>query len=173
MTVTNQLRDEILEGVFPPGERLVELNLSKRYGVGRASIRAALVELDSEGLVDREANRGATVRRISLEEAIHQITEIPARLYGIRRRGRIAEGWHADLVVFDADRIGPGPIHTRHDLPAGAGRLYAEAEGIDSVWVGGSEIVRGKECTRARPGTILRSGRDTETVEVPGGSEAP
>ncbi len=105
---------------------------------------------------------------ISLEEAIHQITDIPARLYGIRRRGRVAEGWHADLVVFDADRIGPGPIHTRHDLPAGAGRLYAEAEGIDSVWVGGSEIVRGKECTRARPGTILRSGRDTETVEVPG-----
>lgn len=107
-------------------------------------------------------------RLISLEEAIHQITDIPARLYGIRRRGRVAEGWHADLVVFDADRIGPGPIHTRHDLPAGAGRLYAEAEGIDSVWVGGSEIVRGKECTRARPGTILRSGRDTETVEVPG-----
>ena len=44
-------------------------------------------------------------RLISLEEAIHQITDIPARLYGIRRRGRVAEGWHADLVVFDADRI--------------------------------------------------------------------
>ena len=108
---------------------------------------------------------------ISLEEAIHQITDLPARLYGLRERGRVAEGWHADLVVFDADRIGPGPIHTRHDLPAGAGRLYAEAEGIDSVLVGGSEIVRGKECTRERPGTILRSGRDTETVEVPGDRE--
>ena len=96
MTVTNQLRDEILEGVFPPGERLVELNLSKRYGVGRASIRAALVELDSEGLVDREANRGATVRRISLEEAI-EIVEARSMLEGLVAR-------HAAINATDRER---------------------------------------------------------------------
>jgi DNA-binding GntR family transcriptional regulator len=85
MTITDQLRDEILEGVFPPGERLVELNLSQRYGVGRAAIRAALVELDSEGLVDRAANRGATVRRISLDEAI-EIAEVRGMLEGLIAR---------------------------------------------------------------------------------------
>jgi DNA-binding GntR family transcriptional regulator len=85
MTVTDQLRDEILDGVFPPGERLVELNLSQRYGVGRAAIRAALVELDTEGLVDRAANRGATVRRISLDEAI-EIAEARGLLEGLVAR---------------------------------------------------------------------------------------
>ena len=108
-------------------------------------------------------------RLLPLEEAVHQLSDLPARLYGIRERGRLAPGWRADVVVFDEGRVGPGPIHTRHDLPAGAARLYAEAEGIEHVLVNGVEIVRGKQFTGALPGTVLRSGRDTETVEVPGG----
>jgi N-acyl-D-aspartate/D-glutamate deacylase len=106
---------------------------------------------------------------LSLEEAVQQLADVPARLYGIRERGRLAPGWRADVIVFDERTVGPGPIHTRRDLPAGAARLYAEAEGIEHVFVNGTEIVRGKQATGALPGTVLRSGRDTETVEVPGG----
>ncbi|HEX6311816.1 MAG TPA: amidohydrolase family protein [Acidimicrobiia bacterium] len=118
--------------------------------------------------------RGAVVERglLPLEEAVHLVTDAQARLYGIRERGRIAEGWHADLVLFDEARIGPGPVHTRHDLPGGAGRLYCEAEGIEHVLVNGTEIAAGGTLTGARPGSILRSGRDTDTVEVPGGATA-
>jgi N-acyl-D-aspartate/D-glutamate deacylase len=104
-----------------------------------------------------------------LEEAIHRITDVQARLYGLTGRGRVEEGWQADLVVFDADTIAPEPVAMRHDLPGGAGRLYGGAEGIEHVFVNGAEIVRGKEVTDERPGTLLRSGRDTETVTVPGG----
>ncbi len=106
-------------------------------------------------------------RLIELEDAIHRITDVPARLYGVRERGRLVPGWHADVVVFDPDRIGPGPLHTRADLPGGASRLFAEARGIAHVLVNGVEIVRGGEVTGARPGTVLRSGRDTETVAIP------
>jgi DNA-binding GntR family transcriptional regulator len=83
--VADRLRDDILARAFPPGERLIELELTERYGVGRAAIRAALVELDSEGLVQRETNRGATVRRISVTEAV-EITQARAALEGLIAR---------------------------------------------------------------------------------------
>jgi DNA-binding GntR family transcriptional regulator len=113
MNVTDRLRDEILEGVFRPGERLIELNLGERYGVGRAGVRAALLELDSEGLVDREANRGATVRRISLEEAI-EIAEVRGMLEGLIARHAAAnatadERAELQTIVSDMrDAVGAG-----------------------------------------------------------------
>lgn len=85
VSVADRIRDDILQGAFTPGERLIELQLTERYGVGRAAIRAALVELDAEGLVQREANRGATVRRITVGEAV-EITEARAALEGLIAR---------------------------------------------------------------------------------------
>jgi N-acyl-D-aspartate/D-glutamate deacylase len=109
------------------------------------------------------------VRRRSLlswEEAIRQLTDIPARLYGLRDRGRLAEGAWADVVVFDPETIDHGTVRTRDDLPGGASRLYAEAEGIEHVLVNGTEIVRSGTFLNARPGRVLRSGTDTETVHA-------
>src|SRR5262245_52467782 len=106
---------------------------------------------------------------LPVEEAVRLLTDVPARLFGIKDRGRLREGACADVVVFDPDTVASGPVYMRRDLPAGAARLYADAIGIDRVIVNGVEIVRGHEPTGARPGTILHSGRDTETVEVPGG----
>lgn len=78
-SVVDRLRSDILNGVFTPGERLIEIELSERYSVGRATIRSALLQLESEVLVDRKANRGAVVRRIPVSEAI-EITEARAIL---------------------------------------------------------------------------------------------
>lgn len=80
--VTENLRRDILSGKFEPGDRLLEVPLSEDYACGRAAVRSALVALTSEGLVQREANRGAIVRRISITEAI-QITEARSVLEGL------------------------------------------------------------------------------------------
>ncbi|KZS69037.1 aminoacylase [Mycobacterium kansasii] len=107
-------------------------------------------------------------RVVTLEEAVRLITDVPARFYGLTHRGRIAPGWHADLVLFDPATVGHGPERTRYDLPAGAPRLVAVARGISSVLVGGVEVCRDGAATGALPGTVLRSGRDTETVSAHG-----
>jgi N-acyl-D-aspartate/D-glutamate deacylase len=103
---------------------------------------------------------------ITLEEAVHRITDRPARYFGLIDRGRIALGNHADLVVFDAEKVGRGPSYYRYDVPGDQFRIYADAEGIDHVFVNGVQIVRGGEHTGATPGKVLRSGRDTHTVAL-------
>lgn len=105
-------------------------------------------------------------RLMSLERAVQLFTDAPARFYGLTGRGRVAEGWIADLVVFDPDTVGPGTVEPRQDLPGGGWRLYSEATGVDRTIVAGTEIVRHGEVTGDTPGTVLRSGRDTETVPI-------
>jgi N-acyl-D-aspartate/D-glutamate deacylase len=101
---------------------------------------------------------------LTLEEAVHQLTEVPARLYGLRERGRVQEGWIADLVVLDPATVRPRAERTVDDLPGGASRIVAAADGIAHVLVNGTEIARDGVFTGATPGTLLRSGRDTDTV---------
>lgn len=69
------IRRDLAEGVYHPRERLVEADLVERYGTTRAAVREALIQLTSEGLVERSPNRGARVRGMSLEEAI-EIAEV-------------------------------------------------------------------------------------------------
>ena len=103
---------------------------------------------------------------ISLEEAVRQLTERPARFAGLIDRGLLKPGYHADIVIFDPDTVGRGPAYNRHDVPGNQFRIYADALGVDHVFVNGVQIVRDGEHTGALPGTVLRSGRDTRTVPL-------
>jgi len=69
------LREAIVRGDFAPNQRLVEADLSAHFSASRANVRAALIELANEGLVERVQNRGARVRSISVEEAV-EISEV-------------------------------------------------------------------------------------------------
>ncbi|MER5888480.1 D-aminoacylase [Streptomyces sp. NPDC001941] len=100
----------------------------------------------------------------TLEDAVKMLSDDPARLFGLVDRGRIAEGYHADLVLFDPGRIDAGPAVLVHDLPGDSPRLDSRAVGVVSVRVNGVETVRDDELTGAVPGKVLRSGRDTRTV---------
>jgi N-acyl-D-aspartate/D-glutamate deacylase len=103
---------------------------------------------------------------LSLEEAVEMMTDRPARHYGLRRRGRVAEGWFADLVVFDPAEVGSQPTEVLRDLPGGGERLSAASRGINHVFVNGREVVAGGAVTGERPGRVLRSGHDTDTVTL-------
>lgn len=170
--------DELRTGLLPPsaggnddeGWRLrAEVWTDPRTVVGGSDAGAHLdmmcggvysTHLLADGVREREL--------LSLETAVHELADVPARLYGLRGRGRIAEGWQADVIVFDPDTVGPGPIHRRDDLPGGAPRLYADGLGISDVYVNGVAIVEGGELTGHTPGTVLRPGRDTDTVTAAG-----
>jgi N-acyl-D-aspartate/D-glutamate deacylase len=107
---------------------------------------------------------------LSLPDAIHLITEVPARLYGLSARGQVQEGFQADLLVLNPEEIGPGPVSVRSDLPSGGWRLYSVANGIEHTFVNGIPIAENGRFNGSLPGRVIHSGRDTVTV---GFSELP
>jgi N-acyl-D-amino-acid deacylase len=100
---------------------------------------------------------------LSLEAAIRMLTSRPAEVFGLADRGRLAEGRPADVVIFDPATVGASPLRRVFDLPGGAGRLVADAVGIDAVIVNGTVLRRhGRDAVAADgklPGRLLRSGR--------------
>jgi N-acyl-D-aspartate/D-glutamate deacylase len=103
---------------------------------------------------------------MSLEEAVHFLSQAPARFYGLRDRGTVSVGSAADLVVFDPDTVDAGPVVSRADLPGGAERLYSDALGIDEVFVNGVSVVDHGVFTGATAGKLLRSGADLHTTPL-------
>ncbi len=99
LDLTQRLKDAILNGEFAPHQRLIEADLSERYDASRASVRTALLNLTSEGLVERVPNRGARVRAISVDEAV-EIVEVRIGLETLCAR-KAAE----NLTEPDADQL--------------------------------------------------------------------
>src|ERR1700730_7788074 len=102
--------------------------------------RAMLGGSDAGAHLDRMCGAPYTTRLIgdmlrgrklvALEPAVQMITDTPAQLFGLRDRGRIAEGYRADLVVFDPETIGSDDATLVKDLPGGSARLTAGAGGV-------------------------------------------
>jgi N-acyl-D-aspartate/D-glutamate deacylase len=103
---------------------------------------------------------------LPLEKAVQALTDTPAKLFGLHERGRIAAGYHADLVLFDPQTIGAAEIVTRYDLPGKSPRLFAESTGVKRVFVNGRPIVVDGKPTDERPGKVLRAGRDTHRTGI-------
>ncbi len=141
-----------------------KLWLDERTVIGASDAGAHLDMIDTFAFSTQVLGNGVReFKAIALEQAVHQLTQVPAELFGLRERGLLRTGWHADVVVFDPQTVGSGPVHMRPDLPCDEPRIYADAYGIDHVFVNGVQIIRDGKHTNARPGKALRSGQDTHT----------
>jgi N-acyl-D-amino-acid deacylase len=94
-------------------------------------------------------------RKLTLERAIQRMTGDLARDFGIARRGTVAAGQLADLVVFDPNTVGRGPEYTIRDMPGGGERMVRKAEGIEQTIVNGQLFVDRGVYTDARPGRLV------------------
>jgi N-acyl-D-aspartate/D-glutamate deacylase len=99
-------------------------------------------------------------KRLTLEDAVHRLTLVPARAYRIPRRGLLAPGYWADVVILDPETVDALPAEWVHDLPGGEPRFISRASGVVTSLVNGVPVLeRGQIVEREsgrRPGRVLR-----------------
>jgi DNA-binding GntR family transcriptional regulator len=173
VSVYRKLRDAIVDSRFQPNERLVEADLARMFGAGRTAIRAALVRLDQEGLVERQPNRGARVRLVSDREAL-EIEEVRVALEQMLARHaatRITRSNVADLrrILDDmtarveaGDPLGYSELNARfHEM------IWAIADqGVAATLVANlkSQSIRFQYRTILQPGRPDRSLREHRLI---------
>ena len=103
-----KLRDAILDGLFKPGEKLLEAELCRQMGVSRTSVREALRQLEAERLVTIIPNRGPSVTQLTWNEAeaIYDARELLEGESAARfaERATAAEVARAKAALADFDR---------------------------------------------------------------------
>jgi N-acyl-D-aspartate/D-glutamate deacylase len=95
---------------------------------------------------------------LTIADAVWRLTGQPAQLFGVRERGALKVGCHADLLLFDPATVERGPKRRVFDLPGGHPRLTTAALGVHGVWVNGVRIA-GKDGILNKnelPGRLLR-----------------
>ncbi|MDT5067634.1 MAG: N-acyl-D-amino-acid deacylase [Mycobacterium sp.] len=97
--------------------------------------------------------------RLSVADAVRQLTTVPARVAGLADRGRIAVGYKADLNVIDHAALRLHRPVVAHDLPGGGRRLDQTADGYVATVVSGEVIAENGVPTSARPGKLVRGRR--------------
>lgn len=100
--------------------------------------------------------RDRAAGRLSVAEAVRELTSVTARAAGLDDRGRIAVGYKADLNVIDHERLRLHKPVVTYDLPAGGRRLDQTADGYVATIVAGEIISENGKPTAARPGKLVR-----------------
>jgi DNA-binding GntR family transcriptional regulator len=73
------VKQQLLNGSFPEGSKLTEEYLSSALGISKSPVREALMRLESEGLINIEARRGAYVRKFTAKE-VRELYDVRALL---------------------------------------------------------------------------------------------
>lgn len=164
--VLGNIREAIFNRTFAPGQRLIERELCELTGVSRTSVREALRQLESEGLVKIVPNRGPIVARISAKEAA-ELYEVRSVLEGLAVRLFTERATLEQITMLSeaVDRIevassdGPAALLAAKDNFYGV--LLSGAGNAMVVWVLDSLRAR---VTHLRATSLYRPGRSRETV---------
>jgi len=103
--IFHALRRRIVQGDIAPGEALIEMSLAAEFDTSRARIREALAMLDERGLVTRRPNRGAVVRRATLDELryLFQVREaLEGMAAGLAAQQASPGAWDDLVALFGA-----------------------------------------------------------------------
>ena len=92
----------------------------------------------------------------TLEEAVRQMTQMPAIMLGFSDRGTLRQGGWADMMIFDPEEIAPVRKEFVRDLPGGVGRYKAFGKGVRATIVNGEPIVLDGKLTGRTPGMVVR-----------------
>lgn len=98
---------------------------------------------------------------LTIEQAVHKLTQVQADLYGFDDRGVLRAGLAADVVVFDPQTVAPGPLRRLRDFPADAERLTADQPvGMRHLLVNGVSVIDdgalSADAVARRPGQMVR-----------------
>ena len=142
----NQDQDDVLEMLRHP--RTVVATSDTGAHVSQISDSSIPTYLLAYWVRERQA--------IPFEQAIRKLSFEPAAAWGFEDRGRVGEGFIADLNVIDPETVAPAMPEVAHDLPGGARRLTQGAHGIAATVVAGQTLMRDGKHTGALPGRLLR-----------------
>ncbi len=162
--VVVQLQQEIIIGVFAPGQRMVERELIERFGISSIPVREALQDLESRGLLVRRVNHGYSVVQLTYPEALRicemrrvlepkmmewaaeritpeGVAELDRHLKVMEaaaRGGDLAAFFHTDLIFHRLLWNAAGNVHAARALDTSLGSLFA------------SGLARSDRATRSR-----------------------
>jgi N-acyl-D-aspartate/D-glutamate deacylase len=113
-----------------------------------------LIDADSPTflLADLTRKRGV----YTLPEAVHRITGQSARVIGLRQRGEIRVGWHADLNVIDYEKLETCQPEFVQDFPHNGARFIVKSQGYAATLVAGRVVTENGHHTGQRPGQVIR-----------------
>jgi DNA-binding GntR family transcriptional regulator len=159
-----KLRQAILAGELLPNQRLVEMELSERYAIGRAAVRMALARLEQDGIVESEPFRGSRVRLIGEKEAV-EILEARAALESLAVRYAARNATAKQIKGLEGIL---GRMEERYD----AGDLLGMSEVNSELHRTLLDIANHRTATRLIEGLQAQNVRHQfRTVLVPGRSQ--
>jgi len=165
--VVQKLRAAITEGMFQPGDHLVERDLCSYLGVSRTSLREALREVEAEGLIEFFPNRGAMVREITIDEVL-ELWELRSAVECLVARRFALYGTEEDVARLEESIANMDAALKAQDRS----RIkHAKLEMWDSFTAGGHQSACAKlmQQINARlsflwSSSLLLPGRPTESI---------